>query len=83
MVSVANEERVKVAVTCVKGRAEYWWRGTGSWMEFIYFVLDHFLGLWERFNEMSTYEIIGQFHDLKQCAMLHAIKSGMQSKLVC
>jgi len=51
----------------LQGKAEYWWRGTGynpytlPWHQFCRLLEDRFL-------EISTAEIIGQFHNLKQTA---------------
>jgi hypothetical protein len=65
LVGVPSEQRVQIIVLYLQGRAEYWWRGTGCnphtllWHHF-YRVLG------DRFNQTSEYEIIGQFHDLKQ-----------------
>jgi len=65
LVGVPNEDRVKIAVLYISGKAEYWWRGTGCnanilpWHQFCRLVGD-------RFNETSSYEAIGQFHNLKQ-----------------
>jgi len=65
MVGVPNEDRVKIAVMYIKGKAEFCWRGIGAnsaqlpWHQFTRMVGD-------RFNEVSSYEIIGQFHTLKQ-----------------
>lgn len=65
LIGVPTKDRVKIAVLYVKGRAEFWWRGTGCnsttppWHHFCRMVGD-------RFNVISTYEVIGQFHTLKQ-----------------
>jgi hypothetical protein len=65
MIGVPNEDRVKIAVMYINGKAEYWWRGTGCnantlpWHQFCRMVTD-------RFNTSSDYEVIGQFHSLKQ-----------------
>jgi hypothetical protein len=65
MIGVPNEERVKIAVMYVTGKAEYWWRGTCCnantlpWHHFCRMVTD-------RFNLSYEYEIVGQFHNLKQ-----------------
>ena len=65
LVGIPNEDRVRIAVLYVSGKAEYWWRGTGCnantlpWHHFCRMVGD-------RFNQVSEYEIIGQFHNLKQ-----------------
>jgi hypothetical protein len=65
MVGVPNEDRVKIAVMYVNGKAEFWWRGTGCnantlpWHQFCRMLTD-------RFNTSSEYEIVGHFHNLKQ-----------------
>lgn len=65
MVGVPLEDRVKVAVMYVNGSTEYWWRGTGCnantlpWHHFCRIVSG-------RFNTTSEYDIVGQFHNLKQ-----------------
>jgi hypothetical protein len=65
MVGVPNEDRVKIVVMYVKGWAEYWWRGTGCnaniipWHQFVRMLED-------RFYDRSAYEVIGEFHNLKQ-----------------
>jgi len=65
LVRVPNEDRVQIAVLYIKGKAEFWWRGTGCsaahlpWHQFCTM-------LGERFNETSTCDAIGQFHNLKQ-----------------
>jgi len=57
--------RVKISVLYISGRAEHWWRSSGCnantipWHQFCRLLGD-------RFNEVSTYEVIGQFHNLKQ-----------------
>jgi hypothetical protein len=67
MIGVPNEDRIKIAVMYVQGKAEFWWRGTGCnanvlpWDQFCRMVTD-------RFNTSSDYEIVGQFHNLKQMA---------------
>ncbi|WVZ49773.1 hypothetical protein U9M48_001102, partial [Paspalum notatum var. saurae] len=67
MVGVPNEERVSVAIM----RAEYWWRGTGCnptklpWHHFCRMVED-------RFYKTSAYEVIAQFHTLKQLGSVSA-----------
>jgi tRNA U34 5-carboxymethylaminomethyl modifying enzyme MnmG/GidA len=48
-----------------EGKAEYWWRGTGCnsttlpWHHFCRMLED-------RFTETSSYEVVGQFHNIKQ-----------------
>jgi len=70
MVSVPNEDRVKIAVMYMNGRAKYWWRGSSCnssilpWHHFCRIIGD-------RFNEMSTYEVICQFHNLKQTSSVN------------
>ena len=65
LVGVPTEDRVKIAVLYITGKAEFWWRGTGCnantlpWHHFCRMVTD-------RFNLVSEYEVIGQFHNLKQ-----------------
>lgn len=65
MVGVPTEDRVKIAVMYINGKAEFWWRGTGCnantlpWHQFCRMVTD-------RFNTTSEYEVVGQFHNLKQ-----------------
>lgn len=65
MVGIPDEDRVKIAVLYVNGKAEYLWRGTGynaqflPWNQFCRMVSD-------RFNIHSEYEIVGQFHNLNQ-----------------
>ena len=55
------------SVMYLSGKAEYWWRGTGCnpstlpWHQFCRLLEDRFL-------EISTTEIIGQFHNLNQTA---------------
>jgi hypothetical protein len=64
MIGVPNEDRVKIVVMYVTGKAEFWWRGTGCnannlpRYQFCRMVTD-------RFNLASEYEIVGQFHNLK------------------
>jgi hypothetical protein len=70
MVSVPNEDRVKIAMMYMNGRAKYWWRGSSCnssmlpWHHFCRIIGD-------RFNEMSTYEVICQFHNLKQTSSVN------------
>lgn len=51
----------------VIGKADYWWRGTRCnanslpWNQFCSMLTD-------RFNISSEYEVVGQFHNLKQVA---------------
>lgn len=65
MVGVPSKDWVKLAVMCVDGKAEFWWRGTGcnannlSWASFYRMVTD-------RFNNIFEHEVVGQFHNLKQ-----------------
>ena len=65
LVGVPNEDRVKITILYVTGKAEYWLRGTGCnannlpWHHFCRMTTD-------RFNLVSEYEVIGQFHNLKQ-----------------
>jgi len=65
LVRVPNEGRVQIVVMYIKGKAEFWWRGTGCtdaqlpWHQFCGMIS-------ERFNEISIYDAIGQFHNLKQ-----------------
>jgi hypothetical protein len=65
LVGVANEDRVQLVVLYIKGKAEYWWRSTGSvpayvpWHTFCRMVS-------YRFSDASTYEVVGKFHTLKQ-----------------
>ena len=65
LVGVPNEDTVKIVVLYISGKAEYWWRGIGCnanilpWHQFCRMIGD-------RFNETSSYEAIGQFHNLKQ-----------------
>lgn len=65
MVGVPPEDKVKIAVMYINGKAEIWWRGTGCnenflpWHQFCKMVSD-------RFYTSSEYEVIGQFHNLKQ-----------------
>ena len=62
---VPTEDKVKKAVMYMNGKVECWWRGTGGnpstlpWHRFCRMLEDRFL-------EISTAEIIGQFHNLKQ-----------------
>jgi hypothetical protein len=48
MVGVPNEDKVKIAVMYVNGKAEYWWRGTGCnantlpWHHFCRMVTNRF-----------------------------------------
>ena len=59
------EAEPQIAVLYMKGRAEFWWRGTGCsaaqlpWHQFC-----QMLG--ERFNETSNCDAVGQFHSLKK-----------------
>jgi len=52
LVGIPNEDRVRIAVLYVSGKAEYWWRGTGCnantlpWHHFCRMVGD-------RFNQVS------------------------------
>lgn len=65
MVGVPPEDRVKFVVLYVVGKAEYWWRGTGYNPNTL--QCHHFCQiLGDKFNQTSEYEIIGQFHNLKQ-----------------
>ena len=65
LVGIPNEDRVRIAVLYVSGKAEYWWRGTGCNANTL--PLHHFCRMvGDRFNQVSKYEIIGQFHNLKQ-----------------
>lgn len=58
MVSVPNEDKVKIAVMYMKGRARYWWRGSGCNSSTLpWHHLCRMIG--ERFNEVSTYEVVG------------------------
>lgn len=65
MVNLPPEERVTIAVMYIRGRAQYWWCGTGcnaytvQWHHFCRMV-------GERFSDSSEYDVIGQFHNLKQ-----------------
>jgi hypothetical protein len=65
LVGVPNEDRVQIAVRYISGKAEFWWRGTGCnastlpWHHFCRLASD-------RFNVVSEYDIVGQFHNLKQ-----------------
>lgn len=65
MVGVPVEEWVKTVVLYVEGKAKFCWRGTGynaslvPWPNFCQMVTD-------RFNRVSEYDIIAQFHNLKQ-----------------
>jgi len=65
LVRILNEDRVQIAVLYIQGKAEFWWRETGStahqlpWHQFCAMLSD-------RFNEISTCDAIGQFHSLKQ-----------------
>ena len=58
LVAVPSEDKVKIAVMYMKGKADYWWRGTGCnpstlpWHHFCRMLEDRFL-------EISTAEIIG------------------------
>jgi hypothetical protein len=64
MVGVPNEERAKVYVLYISGRAENWWRSSGCNANTLpWHQLCRLLG--DRFNEVSTSEVIGQFHNLK------------------
>jgi len=62
---VPTEDKVKIVVMYMNGKVEYWWRGTGGnpstlpWHHFCRMLEDRFL-------EISTAEIIGQVHNLKQ-----------------
>jgi hypothetical protein len=64
-VGVPVDDRVQLAVLYISGKAEFWWRSTGytpdtvSWQQFCRWVAD-------RFSEASVYEVVGQFHALKQ-----------------
>lgn len=64
MVGVPTEDRVPIAVMYIRGKAEFWWRGTGCqahrvpWHHFCRMVED-------RFYQISAYDVIGQFHKLK------------------
>lgn len=58
MVSVPNEDKVKIVVMYMKGRARYWWRGSGCNSSTLpWHHLCRMIG--ERFNEVSTYEVVG------------------------
>lgn len=63
--SLCSKCRVKIVVMYLKGKAEYWWRGTGCnsttlpWHHFCIMLED-------RFTETSTYKVVGQFHNIKQ-----------------
>jgi hypothetical protein len=65
LVGVPTEDRVQIAIMYISGKAEYWWRGTRCnastlpWHHFCRMAGD-------RFNTISEYEIVGQFHNLKQ-----------------
>jgi hypothetical protein len=65
LIGVPNEDRVQIAIMYISGKAEFWWRGTGCnartlpWHQFCRMASD-------RFNVISEYEIVGQFHNLKQ-----------------
>jgi hypothetical protein len=65
LVGVPNEDRVQTAIMYTSGKAEFWWRGTGCnartlpWHQFCRMASD-------KFNVISDYEIVGQFHNLKQ-----------------
>ena len=65
LVRVPNEDKVPIAVLYIKGKVEFWWRGTGCsaaqlpWHQFCAMIAD-------RFNEVSICDAIGQFHNLKQ-----------------
>ena len=65
LVGVPNEDRVKIVVLYISGKAEYWWHGTGCNANILpWHQLCRMIG--DRFNETSSYEAIGQFHNLKQ-----------------
>ncbi|CAN6347636.1 unnamed protein product [Urochloa humidicola] len=65
LVGVPTEDRVKLVVLYFKGKAEYWWRGTGcnpnylQWHHFCRMLVD-------RFSLLSEFDVVGQFHCLKQ-----------------
>jgi hypothetical protein len=65
LVGVSSEEKVQLAILYIKGKVEFWWRSTGCitanlpWHKFCSMITT-------RFNEVSHYEAIGQFHTLKQ-----------------
>jgi hypothetical protein len=65
LVGVPTEDRVQLAVLYIKGKTEFWWRGTSyspnnvQWHQFCRWLGD-------RFNDTSTYEVVGQFHSLRQ-----------------
>jgi len=69
LVAVPSEDKVKIAVMYLKGKDDYWWRGTGCnpvalpWHHFCRMLEDRFL-------EISSIEIIGQFHNLKQTSIV-------------
>lgn len=56
---------MQLAILYIKGKVEFWWRSTGCitanlpWHKFCSMITT-------RFNEVSHYEAIGQFHTLKQ-----------------
>jgi hypothetical protein len=58
LVGVPTEDRVQLAVLYIKGKAEFWWRGTGyspnivQWYQFCRWLGD-------RFSDTSTYEAVG------------------------
>jgi hypothetical protein len=65
LVGVANEDRVQFTVLYIKGKAEFWWRSTGSIPANVHWhMLCRMVG--NRFSDTSTYEVVGQFHTLKQ-----------------
>jgi hypothetical protein len=65
LVGVANEDRVQFTVLYIKGKAEFWWRSIGSIPANVHWhMLCRMVG--NRFSDTSTYEVVGQFHTLKQ-----------------